>query len=155
MLAPNAALPPEGDLPPMKTNLGPDDLGDLLEQPIIGVLATRRPDDTILLSPVWFDWRDGAFSIWADSEQNGKVRHIRRDPRVSFVVANAEWPYKGLEVRGNATITVDDFYGVLGRTARRYMGAESEERMLASTPPGVVIRIEPSVVRGWDYIDEA
>jgi PPOX class probable F420-dependent enzyme len=101
----------------MKTNLGPDDLGDLLDQPIIAVLATRRADDTILLSPVWFDWRNGAVHIWADSEENGKVRHIRRDPRVSFVVANAEWPYKGLEVRGQATITTDDFYGVLGRTA--------------------------------------
>jgi PPOX class probable F420-dependent enzyme len=139
----------------MKTNLGPDDLGDLLDQPIIAVLATRRADDTILLSPVWFDWRNGAVHIWADSEENGKVRHIRRDPRVSFVVANAEWPYKGLEVRGQATITTDDFYGVLGRAARRYMGAEAEERMVAETPPGVVIRIEPAVLRGWDYADEA
>jgi len=139
----------------MKTDLGPSDLGDLLEQPIIAVLATRRLDDTTLLSPVWFEWRDGAFHIWVESEENGKVRHIRRDPRVSFVVANSEWPYKGLEVRGEATITTDDFYGVLGRTARRYMGAEAEERMVASTPPGVVIRIEPGVVRAWDYADEA
>jgi len=139
----------------MKTDLGPSDLGDLLEQPIIAVLATRRLDDTTLLSPVWFEWRDGAFHIWVESEENGKVRHIRRDPRVSFVVANSEWPYKGLEVRGEATITTDDFYGVLGRTARRYMGAEAEERMVASTPPGVVIRIEPGVVRAWDYGDEA
>ena len=74
---------------------------------------------------------------------------------MSFVVANSEWPYKGLEVRGEATITTDDFYGVLGRTARRYMGADAEERMVASTPPGVVIRIEPGVVRAWDYADEA
>lgn len=37
----------------MKTNLGPNDLGDLLEQPLIGVLATRRSDDTTMLSPVW------------------------------------------------------------------------------------------------------
>jgi PPOX class probable F420-dependent enzyme len=139
----------------MKTNLGPDDLGDLLDQPIIGVLATRRPDDTTMLSPVWFDWHDGAFAIWADSEENGKVKHIRRDPRVSFVVANDAWPYKGLEVRGTATVTPDGFYDVLGRTARRYMGAEAEERMVASTPPGVVIRIVPSVLRGWDYVDEA
>jgi len=139
----------------MKTDLGPSDLGDLLEQPIIAVLATRRLDDTTLLSPVWFEWRDGAFHIWVESEENGKVRHIRRDPRVSFVVANSEWPYKGLEVRGEATITTDDFYGVLGRTARRYMGAGAEERMVASTPPGVVIRIEPGVVRAWDYADEA
>jgi len=139
----------------MKTNLGPNDLGDLLEQPLIGVLATRRSDDTTMLSPVWFDWHDGVFRIWADSETNGKVRHVRRDPRVSFVVANAEWPYKGVEVRGTATISTDDFYEVLGRTARRYMGPEDEERMVGSTPPGVVIRIEPTVVRGWDYVDEA
>jgi len=139
----------------MKTNLGPEDLGDLLEQPLIGVLATRREDDTTLLSPVWWDWRDGRFSIWADSEENGKIRHIRRDPRVSFVVANQDWPYKGLEVRGTATISTDDFYGVLARTARRFMGAEAEARMVASTPRGVVIRIEPTVVRGWDYVDEA
>ena len=38
----------------MKTDLDPSDLGDLLEQPIIAVLATRRLDDTTLLSPVWF-----------------------------------------------------------------------------------------------------
>jgi PPOX class probable F420-dependent enzyme len=138
----------------MKTNLGPGDLGDLLDQPIIAVLATRRADDTTMLSPVWFDWHDGAFHIWADTE-SGKIRHIERDPRVSFVVANAEWPYRGLEVRGEATITTDDFYGVLARTARRYMGAEAEERMVAETPLGVVIRIEPSVIRGWDYADEA
>ena len=138
----------------MRTNLGIADLGDLLEQPIIGVLATRRADDTTLLSPVWFDWHDGAFLIWADTE-SGKVRHIRRDPRVSFVVANSEWPYKGLEVRGNATISPDDFFDLVGRTARRYMGAEAEDRMVETTAPGVVIRIEPSVIRGWDYVDEA
>jgi PPOX class probable F420-dependent enzyme len=139
----------------LKTNLGPKDLGDLLEQPLIGVLATRRPDDTTMLSPVWFDWHGEVFRIWAGSEGNGKVRHIRRDPRVSFVVANNEWPYKGLEVRGTATITTDDFYDVLRRTARRYMGADAEERMVGSTSPGVVIRIDASVVRGWDYVDEA
>jgi PPOX class probable F420-dependent enzyme len=137
----------------MKTNLGPDELGDLLDQPIIAVLATRRADDTTMLSPVWFDWHDGAFHVWADTE-SGKLRHIERDPRVSFVVANAEWPYRGLEVRGEATISPDDFYGVLARTARRYMGAEAEERMVRETPPGVVIRIEPTVIRGWDYADE-
>ena len=29
----------------MQTGLGPDDLGDLLDQPLIAVLATRRQDD--------------------------------------------------------------------------------------------------------------
>jgi len=139
----------------MQTDLRPEDLGDLLEQPLIGVLATRRADDTILLSPVWWEWRDGGFNVWAEAEDRGKVRHIRRDPRVSFVVANQDWPYKGLEIRTDATVSTTDFYGVLRRTAERFLGADEAEAMAASNAEGVVIRIEPGQVRGWSYEDEA
>ena len=139
----------------MRTDLGPDDLPDLLEAPLIGVLATRRKDDTILLSPVWWEWRSGGFNVWADSWENGKVKHIVRDPRVTFVVANQEWPYKGFEVRADATVSGDDFYGVLRRTATRYSGEAEAERMVSTYQPGVVIRIEPGAARGWSYEDEA
>jgi PPOX class probable F420-dependent enzyme len=139
----------------MRTGLGPEDLGDLLDQPLIAVLATRRKDDTIMLSPVWFEWRDGGINVWADSLENGKVRHITRDPRVSVVVANQEWPYKGMEIRAQATLSGDGFYDVLGRTARRYSGEEAATRMVSSYEPGVVIRIEPGELRAWDYEDEA
>jgi PPOX class probable F420-dependent enzyme len=139
----------------MRTELRAEDLGDLLDQPLIAVLATRRRDDSILLSPVWFEWRDGGINVWAESMENGKVKHILRDPRVSVVVANQEWPYKGLEIRASATVSPDGFYDVLARTARRYMGDESAERMVASYQPGVVIRIEPGELRAWDYADEA
>jgi PPOX class probable F420-dependent enzyme len=139
----------------MRTNLRPEDLGDLLEQPLIAVLATRRPDDTVLLSPVWFEWGDAGFTVWVPSENNVKVRHIRRDPRVSIVVASQAWPYKGIEVRGEATVSADGFYEVLGRTADRYLGAEAADRMVATSPPGMVIRVEPGTLRAWDYEDEA
>jgi PPOX class probable F420-dependent enzyme len=99
----------------MRTGLRPEDLGDFVEQPLVAVLATRRQDDSILLSPVWFEWRDGRISLWAVSMDDGKVRHILRDPRVSIVVANSDWPYKGVEVRGTATISPDGFYDVLRR----------------------------------------
>ncbi|MBA2254524.1 MAG: TIGR03618 family F420-dependent PPOX class oxidoreductase [Chloroflexi bacterium] len=138
----------------MRTNLQPTDLGDLLDQPLIAVLATRRRDDTVMLSPVWFEWRDGGFNVWAESEANGKVRHLLRDPRASIVVANQEWPYKGIEVRGTATVSGDGFFEVLERTGTRYLGAESGARMVASYAPGVVIRIEPGELRAWDYADE-
>ena len=80
-----------------------DDLPDLIDGTDIGVLATRRPDDSIMLSPVWWEWRDGGFNIWVDAETDRKIQHIRRDPRVTFVVANQVWPYQGFEVRGEAT----------------------------------------------------
>jgi len=47
----------------VRTNLTIADLGDLLELPIVAVLATYRRDGSVLLSPVWHEWRDGGFSI--------------------------------------------------------------------------------------------
>jgi PPOX class probable F420-dependent enzyme len=141
----------------MRTDLGPDDMADLLDQPLIAVLATRRADDTILLSPVWFEWRAGGFNVWADSVTNGKVRHLLRDPRATIVVSSTDEPYRGLEIRGSATVDQDPsaFYAVLGRTATRYYGEERGQRMVAGyTSPGVVIRLEPGNVRTWDYGDE-
>lgn len=139
----------------MRTNLGADDVADLLEQPIIAVLATRRADDSIMLSPVWFEWLDGGINIWVPTPEGGKVAHVRRDPRVTVVVANQDWPYKGFELRGEASVGSSDFFDVLRRTALRYDGPEAAERMVASYAPGAVIRIEPGVVRAWDYEDEA
>jgi hypothetical protein len=48
----------------MRTNLTVEDLGDLLDRPPIAVLATLRTDGTVLLSPVYHEWRDGGFNIW-------------------------------------------------------------------------------------------
>jgi hypothetical protein len=42
----------------MRKGLKPDDLGDLLELPVLAVLATYRRNGTVLLSPVWHEWRD-------------------------------------------------------------------------------------------------
>ena len=139
----------------MRTNLAAADVADLLEEPLVAVLATRRPDDSILLSPVWFEWRDGGFNVWASVNDRSKVRHIERDPRVSIVVANSDWPYKGIEVRGVARLSQEGFFDVLGRTARRYFGEEVGAGFASSfTEPGYVIRIEPGVLRAWDYTDE-
>ena len=86
--------------------------------------------------------------------EEGKVRHIRRDPRVNLVVANADWPYKGVEIRTEARLTTDGFYDVLRRTADRYLGPGSGDETAPRYEPGVVIRVEPGVVRAWDYTDE-
>jgi len=142
----------------MRTNLTAADVADLLEAPLVAILATRRADDTTLLSPVWFEWRDGGFNVWASANDKGKIAHIQRDPRVSIVVANSDWPYKGLEVRGEARLSddLDEFLGVLGRTARRYFGEETGAQFAATfTRPGIVIRIDPGELRAWDYEDEA
>ena len=97
----------------MRTGLSLDELPELLTEPYTGVLATRRKDDSILLSPVWWEWRDGGINIWVDTLEDRKVAHLRRDPRTTFVVSNDRRPYLGFELRGEARISNDDFVGVV------------------------------------------
>ena len=70
---------------------------------MVAVLATLRADGTILLSPVWYEWRDGGFNVCVD-QQNVKTRHLRRDPRATIVVAESDPPLRAIEVRGTARL---------------------------------------------------
>ena len=39
------------------------DLAAFLNQPLLAVVATKRQDGEIALNPVWFEYRDGRFSL--------------------------------------------------------------------------------------------
>jgi hypothetical protein len=53
----------------VRTKLRPADLGTLLDEPLLAVLATLRRDASVLLSPVWHEWRDGGFNVWSAADQ--------------------------------------------------------------------------------------
>ena len=57
----------------MRTNLSVEDLGTFLDEPRVAVLATLRVDGTVLLSPVYHEWREGAFNVVIET-QNVKAR---------------------------------------------------------------------------------
>jgi PPOX class probable F420-dependent enzyme len=134
----------------MRTNLRLDDLGDLLEHPLLAVLATRTSNDQVLLSPVWHEWRDGGFNVFTGNE-DVKVRQIRRDPRVSIVVCEQTPPYRGIEVRAHARVERGD-PETGHRIAARYIGDAQADAWVG--PDDVVIRIEPGKVRAWDFADD-
>ena len=90
----------------MRKKLRPEDLGDLLDQPKCATLATHFKDGTILLSPVWHEWKDGGFTV-AVLADDVKVRHIHRDAPVSISVAEDIAPYRGIEVRNGAIYIAD------------------------------------------------
>jgi PPOX class probable F420-dependent enzyme len=130
-----------------------DELGDFLELPYTAVLATHWADGSVLLSPVWHEWRDGGFNIGVP-ENDVKVRHIRRDPRVTVLVFEQSWPSRSLEVRGTATITREGRDALSRRLSVRYLGEISGNRYAEGVAPGLVVRVEPGIVRAWDYVDE-
>jgi hypothetical protein len=63
----------------VRTNLTIEDLGDLLDKAMVAVLATLRVDGSVLLSPVYHEWRDGGFNIWVE-RQNIKARQPAARP---------------------------------------------------------------------------
>ena len=137
----------------MRTSLTLDDLDGFLEEPHLAVLATRRSDDSVLLSPVWHRWRDGGFEIWVGSD-DVKVRHLRRDPRASVLVAEPVPPYRGVEVRGEAVLVDRDVAASAAEIATRYVGPERGGSFAGNAGDDLIVRVEPGELRAWDFADD-
>jgi PPOX class probable F420-dependent enzyme len=137
----------------VRTGLEVSELGDLLTRPILATLATHRADGSILLSPVWHEWRDGGFNVVVE-EGDVKFRHVTRDPRVTILVAESVLPYRGVEVRCAAKIVREGAGEAMLRIASRYLGDQGGHAY-AGTPSGtdVLLRLDPGSLRAWDFSD--
>jgi PPOX class probable F420-dependent enzyme len=130
-----------------------DDLGDLAELRLLAVLATYRPDGTVLLSPVWHEWRDGGFNV-VTSSRDVKAAHLRRDPRASIVVCEHSPPYRGVELRGRAELRAAGADDAVRRIASRYLGLDAGAAYADSADDDLLIRLETGELRAWDFADQ-
>ena len=137
----------------MRKNLTVSDLGDLVDLPLLAVLATYRRDGTVLLSPVWHEWRDGGFHVVTGSD-DVKAKHLQRDPRASIVVCEHSPPYRGVEVRGIAQLVTAGVAEVVRRVASRYLGVQAGGAYADTAADDLLIRIEPGDLRAWDFGDD-
>jgi PPOX class probable F420-dependent enzyme len=137
----------------MRKRLAPEDLGDLLELPIVAVLATYRRDGNVLLSPVWHEWVDGGFNVVTGS-RDVKALHLRRDPRASIVVCDDSPPYRGIELRASARLVPLEDKAIVRRIATRYLGKEAGERYAETGGDDLLVRLEPGELRAWDFTDD-
>jgi PPOX class probable F420-dependent enzyme len=137
----------------VRKNLTPDDLGDLLELPLVAVLATYRREGTVLLSPVWHEWHDNGFNVVTGSH-GVKAGHLRRDPRASIVVYDDGPPYRGLELRARARLSEPEDRSIVRRIATRYLGPEAGQQYAETAGDNLLIRLEPGEMRAWDFADD-
>jgi PPOX class probable F420-dependent enzyme len=137
----------------MRKALTMDDLGDLAELPLLAVLATGRKDGTVLLSPVWHEWRDGGFTVVTGS-RDVKAAHLRRDPRASIVVCEHSPPYRGVEVRCRAQLATTGVDDAVRRIASRYLGPDAGAAYADQAADDLIIRLEPGELRAWDFADQ-
>ena len=59
----------------MNRGLSVEQLDGLLDERRLAVMSTFRKDGTVLLSPLWFVWEDGGFTI-AMAAGDGKLKHL-------------------------------------------------------------------------------
>lgn len=130
-----------------------EELSEFLEEPVVATLATYGSDGRVRLSPVWFEWKDGGFTVTID-KRDIKARHLSRDARASLVVYSNDSPYQGVEIRTNAIMTSNGAPEAVSRLAHRYLDADKAERFLAATSwEPLLVRLEPGELRHWHYPD--
>ncbi len=135
----------------MRRGLRPEDLGDLLERPECATLAVHLADGGMLLRPIWFEWRDGGFTF-TTQEDDRKAEALRADPECSILVAEDQWPYRSLEVRGRARISRADYRAIAGRILLRYHPLGDPDAYAMAD--GLVVRLEPGILTAFDYLDD-
>ena len=122
----------------------------------IAVLTTINDDGTPLQTPIWYLYQDELIYI-RTSSNSGKVRNIRRDPRVGLCVQDERPPYRGVTVKGTASVQADQ-PKLSAKMSRHYLGAIAgffylrlRTRDEIEDNPDTILVIKPEQTYGWDY----
>lgn len=101
----------------MTVTIPPEDK-DLLERPLYASLGTIRPDNTVQVNPMWFEW-DGEHVRFTHTTKRAKFRNLQRNPSMSLLITDPDDPMRYLELRGRLAEAVPDptgaFYVRLGQ----------------------------------------
>jgi PPOX class probable F420-dependent enzyme len=129
------------------------ELDALLSGPAIGVLAVVDADGRPEGSPVWFE-RSGDVVKILVHRASRKARSIRANAHVSLTVDTRSAPYRGVILRGDATLSGPD-PELRRRLAHRYLGAETGERYLKQTAyldgEDALVTVRVASRYSWDY----
>ncbi|MEA2324952.1 MAG: hypothetical protein QOD81_4802 [Solirubrobacteraceae bacterium] len=106
----------------------PAELDELLRKPNPAVIATLKPDGAPHSVATWYLWEDGRVLVNMD-EGRARLDYVRRDPRVSLTVLEADDWYHHVSLRGRVTALEDDAdLSGIDRLARHYTGRPYAQR---------------------------
>lgn len=98
----------------------PPELDSFLAKPNPSVIATLEPDGAPHSAPTWYIWEDGRVQVNMAASRK-RLDHLRRDPRVSLTVLDADDWYRHVTLRGRV-VSMDDDTDLEGidRLSRQY-----------------------------------
>lgn len=104
----------------------PDNLRRLLELPLYGHLGTIRPDDSVQVTPMWFEF-DGEHVRFTHTNKRQKYRNLKHNPSMALSILDPDTPYRYLEVAGTLVEVIPDPTGAFYvRLQNRYGNPSSE-----------------------------
>ena len=117
------------------STLIPADYVGLLERPLYGHLGTIRPDDTVQVNPMWFEY-DGEHLRFTHTTKRAKYRNLQHNPAMSLSIIDPDNQFRYMELRGRLVAVEPDPTGTFYvRLGKRYGNAEQQP------PPDSVDRV--------------
>jgi PPOX class probable F420-dependent enzyme len=108
-----------------------------------GVVATVGADGRPQTSVVWVD-TDGDHVVFNTTNGRAKGKNLRRDPRVSVTVFDAQNPYRYFEVEGTAVLETEGADEHIDALSRKYNGSD-----FTGPRDRVIVKVVPE--RIFDY----
>jgi PPOX class probable F420-dependent enzyme len=114
--------------------------------PILVTVATKRPDGSVQLNPVWFELKDGF--IWLNSNtKRAWPKNLQRDPDVTMLLVDPKTPDRYAQIRGRlVSLIPDPRHELIDRLAQRYTGEKFRE--LEPDEHRVTLKIQLVTVTG-------
>ena len=106
----------------------PADYRHLLENANYGHLGTIRPDDTVQVNPMWFEY-DGEHVRFTHTTTRQKFRNLRHNDSFALSIIDPQNPFHYLEVAGRIVDVVPDPEGAFYVRLQNRYGNDSP------TPP--------------------
>jgi PPOX class probable F420-dependent enzyme len=109
----------------------PPELDELLAKPNPSVIGTLMPDGSPHTVATWYLWEGGRVLVNMD-EGRARLDHLRKDPRVSITVLDADSWYHHVSLRGRVVALEEDRdLSDIDRLSRHYTGQPYSERSRA------------------------
>ena len=128
-----------------------DETLELLASDAVATVVTLGADGTPHVSVAWIGLENGEI-VFGTLDDQPKLRHLRRDPRIFLSIQSDQVNAWGLReylvVRGTARVTEGGAPELLQRLAHIYLGPEVVFPAMANPPPGYVTRVRIERISG-------
>ncbi|WP_148614979.1 PPOX class F420-dependent oxidoreductase [Nocardioides rubriscoriae] len=118
----------------------PDDVRALLRKPNPAVVATLRSDGAPVTVATWYLLEDDDRVLVNMDDTRVRLQHLRRDPRVSLTVTDADDWYTHVSIVGRIDgLTPDEGLVDIDRLSTHYAGRPYPDRESPRTSARIVV----------------